>query len=100
MNYALLIGANAVIYGDEGRPGAAFRSAEEKGWVGWPGDRLVHFQFRSSNKNPNQESSRHESRLWRPALAFELEFTTFLCPSVLKDQFPAHPDSFRWITVN
>lgn len=34
-----------------------------------------------------------------PSLAFELEVTTFLCPSVLKDQFPTHLDGFRLITA-
>lgn len=72
--------------------------------MSWIGDRLsgwCAFISGGSNKKKtqNQESFQYQSGLWRPALAFELEFSTFLCPSVFKEQFPTHLESFRWIRV-
>lgn len=62
-------------------------------------NRVVCFHYRSSSKRQaNQESFNDQPRLWRTDLQFELEFSTFLCSSVLKEIFTAHVDSFRWIS--
>lgn len=72
-------GGNAVIYEDEGSAGSdLLRRNDELGRR--QTERLVRFPSSSGKKNSNQESFKHQQRLWCPALAFVLEYTTFLRP--------------------